>query len=225
MPLNHRIRVLLVDDHTIVREGLKLLISSAPSLEVVGEAKDGRQAVALTATLRPDVVVMDVAMPEMNGEVATQKITCRHPEIKVLVLSSYSDEQIVDRLMQAGAAGYITKSSAATLLIAAIEQIYRGEKVLGTALTHFVFSGTKSHLARGTRRGLALSPREGEVLQLIAEGRQNRDIAQVLGISFKTVEKHRQGVMVKLDLHDTASLTRYAVSHGITQADPPSPRS
>ncbi len=224
MPSDRKIRVLLVDDHTVVREGLKLLISTSPSLEVVGEAKDGDEAITMTDSLRPDVVLMDVAMPGMNGEVATQKISRRHPEIKVLVLSSYSDEQMVQRLMEAGAAGYITKRTAATLLIAGIEKIFRGDKVLGSAVTDPSLTEKNPVLTGGTRRGQALTPREAEVLQLIAQGHSNRDIAQVLGISFKTVEKHRQGVMDKIDRHDTAALTRYAIAQGIIEV-PPSPGS
>jgi DNA-binding NarL/FixJ family response regulator len=223
MPLARNIRVLLVDDHAVVREGLKLLIASAPSLEVVGEAKDGRQAVIMSEALRPDIVIMDVSMPGMNGEAATRKIIKHHPEIKVIVLSTYRDEQLVNRLLQAGAAGYITKSTAAGFLIAAIEQIYRGEKVMGPAVA--AFGERKVHFpGSSTRRGEALSTREAEVLQLIAEGSSNRNIANVLRISIKTVEKHRQAVMEKLNLHDIASLTRYAVAHGIVDV-PPGPRS
>src|SRR3954471_1715176 len=123
MPLARKIRVLLVDDHAVVREGLKVLISASASLEVVGEAQDGRQAVTLSGALRPDVVIMDVAMPGMNGEAATRKIIRHHPETKVIVLSTYRDEQLANRLLEAGAASYITKSTAASFLIAAIEQI------------------------------------------------------------------------------------------------------
>jgi DNA-binding NarL/FixJ family response regulator len=224
MPLARKIRVLLVDDHAVVREGLKVLISASASLEVVGEAQDGRQAVTLSGALRPDVVIMDVAMPGMNGEAATRKIIRHHPETKVIVLSTYRDEQLANRLLEAGAASYITKSTAASFLIAAIEQIYRGEKVMGPALVHYDLSEKKSRLIGRKPGGEALSGREAEVLKQIAEGLQNRDIAKVLGISFNTVENHRQRLMDKLNLHDIASLTRYAVAHGIIDVAP-GPRS
>jgi DNA-binding NarL/FixJ family response regulator len=211
----HKIRVLLVDDHTVVREGLKVLISTSASLEVVGEAKDGRQAVIMSEALRPDIVIMDVSMPGMNGEAATRKIIRHHPETKVIVLSTYRDEQLVNRLLQAGAASYISKSAAASFLIAAIEQIYRGEKVMGPAVAHHGLGEKKLSVTGDTRKGKALTRREAEVLQLIAEGNSNKEMANLLNVSIKTIEKHREAVMEKLDLHDTAGLTRYAIAHGI----------
>jgi DNA-binding NarL/FixJ family response regulator len=215
-----KIRLLLVDDHAVVREALKALLSAEPSFDVVGQAQNGREAITLTNRLKPDLVVMDVAMPVMNGEIATREIVQSHPGVRVLALSSYSDDQSVTRMLQAGASGYISKQSAGNHLISAIQQIAQGEPFLGSLPIPLNQRQTGEKSPRQRERfGRKLSLRETEVLQLVAEGSTNREISNALSISIKTVEKHRQSLMEKLDLHDTASLTRYAASHGVIKIE------
>jgi DNA-binding NarL/FixJ family response regulator len=216
-----RITVLLAEDHTIVREGLRALLDAQGDIEVVGEAQTGRQAVQLTKRLRPDVVVMDIAMPLLNGLEATRRILKAVPGTRVLILSGYSDDEYVRQAVLLGAAGYLVKQTSAASLALAVREIQKG---------HAFFSPSIADRARGfqeecpdggrvrKRKKTALSSREVEVLQLIAEGKANKQVAAELGISVKTVEKHRQHLMRKLDLHDTAGLTRYAIAVGIIES-------
>ena len=215
-----KIRVLLADDHTIVRQGLRRLLESQPDMLVVGEADNGRDVLKSAARLRPDVVVMDMAMPGLNGIEATRQLTREVPSIRVLALSAYSDEEYVLAACQAGAAGYLVKHSAATELISAIREAMKGNAYFSPGIakyfTRHAATGLRSTQS-GLARGISLTPREREVLQLIAEGRANKQIAAAMAISVKTVEKHRQSVMDKLDIHDIAGLTRYALGRKIIE--------
>jgi len=214
------ITVLLVEDHAIVREGLRLLLKHERDIEVVGEAETGRQAVTLTRKLKPAVVVMDIAMPLLNGLEATRQIRQEVPECKVLVLSAHSDDAYVDQMMDLGASGFLLKQSASSMLVAAIREVHKGNTFFSPAVSKRIQRRNQTALDRGgqvKKKGNRLSSREVEVLQLIAEGRPNKQVAEELGISFKTVDKHRQHLMTKLDIHDTAGLTRYAISTGIIE--------
>jgi len=214
------IKVLLVDDHTVVRQGLRALLVADGDIEIVGEAENGREAVALAQEKMPHVVVMDIAMPGLNGLEATKRILKQNPLIKVLVLSSYSDDEYVQQLIDAGAVGYLAKQSAANDLLRAIRETHKGNVFFSPAiakrlkdLSHAATSSTGAT----KRRGDILTPRESEVLQLIAEGKANKQIAADLSISIKTVEKHRQQVMNKLNIHDVAGLTRHALAKGVIE--------
>jgi DNA-binding NarL/FixJ family response regulator len=211
-----KISVLLADDHTILREGLRSLLAGAPDINVVGEAQTGREAVQLTRRLKPAVVIMDIAMPLLNGLEATRQIRSSDPATKVLVLSMHSDSEYVEKVLEAGAAGYLVKQTGASDLLNAIREIHRGNVFLSPSISRLLVDQYRSAL-RTERSGYGhkLTPRELEVLQLVAEGMTNKQIASELSISIKTVEKHRQQVMDKLDIHDVAGLTRYAINSGI----------
>jgi DNA-binding NarL/FixJ family response regulator len=205
-----RITVLLVDDHTVVRQDLRALLGLQPDLEVVGEAGNGREAVAAAKRIQPDVVLMDVAMPLLNGREATRKILEVAPGVRVLVLSCYSDDDCVAQMLEAGATGYLLKHAVANELAQAIRDVRRGVKVFSPAIAKR--RQDNQHGAFGRTR---LTAREIEVLQLIAEGFSNPGMAAELGISIKTVDKHRQQVMRKLDIHDVAGLTRFVIAQGV----------
>jgi len=204
----------------IVREGLRVLLEAEGDIEVVGEAQTGRQAVRLTKRLRPAVVVMDIAMPQLNGLEATQRILKAVPATRVLILSAHGDDEYLRQVVTLGAAGYLIKQTSANLLARAIREVQKGNTFFSPSIANRLRrlslnapDGRKSLKKKG-----ALSSRELEVLQLIAEGKANKQIASGLGISIKTVEKHRQHLMRKLDLHDTAGLTRYAIAAGIIES-------
>ena len=218
-----KISILLVDDHTVVRQGLRALLSSEEDLEVVGEADNGRQAVLLTKQHLPDVVVMDIAMPLLNGLEATKQILKLIPSTKVLVLTSYGDDDCIQRLMETGAVGYLVKQTAADDLLKAIREVQRGNAFFSSSIAKRLRDQCREAFATGhpPQKSAALTSREAEVLQLIAEGFSNKQIAAELGISIKTVEKHRQQVMNKLNIHDVAGLTRYAISHGLVERSLP----
>jgi len=214
----NKIKILLADDHTIVRQGLKLLLEAQPDMEVIGEAANGRQAMQMALKLEPDVVVMDIAMPSLNGLEATRQIIRALPSAKVLILSSYNDDEYVSQLTEAGAAGYLLKQTAATDLIRGIREIRKGKAFFSPAVSKRLLEYYRETIVKGTRAPRTrtfLTSRETEVLQLIAEGEGNKQIAAELGISIKTVEKHRQQVMNKLNIHEVAGLTRYAISKGM----------
>jgi DNA-binding NarL/FixJ family response regulator len=216
-----KIRVLLVDDHTVVRQGLRVLLEAEADIAVIGEAETGRQAVQLATKLMPDVVVMDIAMPMLNGLEATRQIIKALPNAKVLVLSSYSDDEYVHQLTEAGAAGYLLKQTAAADLIKAVREARKGNAFFSPAISKRLLEHYREAFLRGIpvrKRTDLLTSRESEVLQLIAEGKANKQIASDLSISIKTVEKHRQQVMNKLNIHDVAGLTRYAISKGIIES-------
>jgi DNA-binding NarL/FixJ family response regulator len=216
-----KITVLLADDHTVVRQGLRALLVAEGDIEIVGEAGDGRQAVQMVKKMMPDVAVMDIAMPQLNGLEATRQITHAVPGTKVLVLSSYCDDGYVQQLTEAGAAGYLIKQTAANELLKAIREVHRGNAYFSPAIAKRLRDQCREAFANGQptrRRTDQLTAREAEVLQLIAEGRANKQIAAELCISIKTVEKHRQQVMNKLGIHDVAGLTRHAISRGIIES-------
>ena len=219
--MNEKIRILLVDDHNIVREGLKLIIEAAEDMEVIGEAENGREAVEMATRLRPNVVILDIIMPMLNGVETTRQLLKTVPEARILVLSSYSEDAHVDQLIEAGASGYLVKQSAAGDLLTAVRQVHEGGAFLSPSICKRVMDECRQalrHKSTAQSKVPRLTSREVEVLQLVAEGYANKQIADLLGLSIKTVEKHRQELMNKLGIHDTASLTRYAVAQGIVAA-------
>ena len=216
-----KIKVLLADDHTVVRQGLRALLAAEGDLEIVGEAENGRQAIQMVKQLRPDVAVIDIAMPVLNGLEATRQITRAHPATKVLILSSYSDDEYVQQLTEAGVAGYLVKQTAANDLLKAIREAHKGNAFFSPSIAKRLRDQCREAFVSGQparKRAAGLTTREAEVLQLIAEGRANKQIAAELCISIKTVEKHRQQVMNKLGIHDVAGLTRHAIAKGIIEA-------
>jgi DNA-binding NarL/FixJ family response regulator len=214
------ITVLLAEDHMIVREGLRALLNLENDIEVVGEAENGRQTVELTRKLSPDVIVMDIAMPLLNGMEATRQILHARPATRVLILSAHSDDAYVERVMTLGAAGYLIKQTAASALAKAVRAVAAGKTFFSPSISRR-FSAPEAGANRNAApkpRHVALTSRETEVLQLVAEGLANKQIAAELGISIKTVEKHRQSLMDKLNVHDTAGLTRHAIAAGIIES-------
>lgn len=212
-----KITVLLADDHTVVRQGLRSLLEAEEDLCVVDEAENGRQAVRLAKRFQPDVVVMDIAMPLLNGLEATRQISRESPKSKVLILSSHSDDEYVQELADCGASGYLVKQTAAQDLVTAIREASKGNAFLSPAISRHLLEHYRASSGKpsGERKLPKLSSREMEVLQLIAEGYANKQIAGELCVSIKTVESHRQQLMDKLKIHDVAGLTRYAISKGI----------
>lgn len=216
-----RITVLLAEDHLIVREGFRGLLKSERDIEIVGEAENGRETVKLAKKLRPAVVVMDIAMPQLNGLEATRQILEALPATKVIILSAHADDAYVEQANAAGAVGYLIKQASSHALCEAIREVQKGNTFfspsVGKHLKH-QYEKSRNGKAMLKKRSAGLSAREMEVLQLIAEGKANKETAAELGISIKTIEKHRQHLMQKLDIHDTAGLTRYAVSAGIIES-------
>jgi DNA-binding NarL/FixJ family response regulator len=216
------ITVLLADDHNIVRQGLKALLTAETDIAVVAEAQSGREAVLLAAQLHPEVVIMDLAMPLLNGWEATRQILKGTPAAKVLVLSTYNGMDHVRQAIAAGAAAYLIKQTAAADLVKAIREVKKGNAYFSPAIAQQLREETCRSLAGDESvkaPNVELTLREAEVLQLIAEGFANKQIAAELGLSVKTVEKHRQQVMNKLKIHDTAGLVRHAVAHGIIETN------
>ena len=216
-----RITVVLAEDHTVVREGLRTLLEAEGDIQVVGEAETGRQAVKLAKKLRPAVVVMDIAMPLLNGLEATRQILKAVPGAKVLILSAHSDDAYVEQVIALGAAGYLLKQTSAHVLSKAVREVQKGNTFFSPSIArrlhnHHGQPPDQGELVR--LQGTRLSSREAEVLQLIAEGQANKQVAAELGISVKTVEKHRQRLMEKLNIHDIAGLTRYAIAAGIIES-------
>jgi len=212
-----KIRILLADDHTLMRSGLRVLLEQQSDLAVVGEASDGREAVALVASQRPDVLVMDIGMPSLNGIEAAAQITQSHPEISIVMLSMHSDESYVLRALKAGARGYLLKDSAEADLIRAVHSVTEGKSFFSPAVSKVLLDDYVRKLKRsGTEDPYdLLTPREREVLQLVAEGESNKDVAQLLNLSVYTVETHRSNIMEKLNLHGVPELILYAVRKGI----------
>ena len=216
-----RITVVISDDHTVFREGLRLLLNAADDIEVVGEAENGHRAVGETKRLRPNLVIMDIAMPLLNGVEAARKIALEVPATKVLILSSYSDDQCIQKSIAAGVAGYLMKETAARDLLQGVREVCSGNAFFSPPIA-------KRLLKQWTTRDLpphsiappALTSRQTEVVQLIAEGFSSKQMADLLTVSIKTIEKHRQAAMNKLDIHDVATLTRYAISSGAVELKP-----
>jgi DNA-binding NarL/FixJ family response regulator len=216
--LMDKIRVLLADDHAILRDGIRALLEDEPDMLVVGEAEDGHTAVRLIGDLVPDVVLLDIGMPLLNGLDAARQIKRDYPKTRVLILTMHENEEYVRQVLASGALGYILKDAAASDLLEAIRAVYRGEAVLSPAITRLVI---EDYLRWGdlqsTQQENDLSPREREVLQLIAEGYTNKQIAEILVISVKTVQTHRTNLMSKLDLHDRGELIKYAIQKKIIE--------
>ena len=216
-----RIAVLLAEDHAIVRQGLRLLVEVDGDIEIVGEAKTGREAVQMTRDLHPEIVVMDIAMPLLNGLEATRQILKAFPVTKVLILSAYSDPEYVEQVVKAGALGYLVKQSSGDVLAKAIRELHNGRMFFTPSIARRLKDDyQKSTDGVGLRKKSdhQLTSRETELLQLIAEGLANKQVASELGISIKTVEKHRQHLMEKLNIHDIAGLTRFAIAAGIIES-------
>jgi len=212
-----RLRLLLADDHTIVRQGLRKILEERPDWEVVAEAGDGREAIRQAELLRPDVAILDVAMPLLNGIEATRQITRRVPTTRILVLSMHADEAYVAQMLQAGAAGYLLKASADVDLIHAVAEVARGRSFFSPSIARAMQDDTtRQHAERGAvDRYESLSAREREIFQLIAEARSNKEIAALLNVSASTVETNRAHIMDKLDLHSAAEIVLYAVRRGV----------
>lgn len=214
-------RVLIADDHKIVREGLKALIDKQESMQVVAEADNGLEAVRLARKLQPDVVIMDLGMPQMNGIEATREVTAREPGIKVIALSMHSDKRFVLQMIKAGASGYLLKDSAFEELITAIKTVVSNQSYLSPKITDVVIKDYVQTLSKGDVSAFSvLTAREREVLQLLAEGRSTKEMAGSLNVSVKTVETHRQQIMDKLNIHSVAELTKYAIREGLTSLEP-----
>ena len=214
------ITVLLAEDHGIVRQGLHALLESSGLFRIVGEAKDGREAVELALTLWPDVTLMDISMPVLDGLAATRQILAAHPAARILILSAHSDGEYCNRARLAGAAGFLAKLVSTEIVIKAICEIAGNRSYFhptGTRRLPLSHDRLRNRQGMLNGRALQLSSREGHVLQLVAGGEANKQIATSLGISIKTVEKHRQRVMDKLNIHDVAGLTRYAISAGVIE--------
>jgi len=213
------IRVLIAEDHTVVREGIRMILDAQADVEVVGEARDGEEAVRLAKQLHPDVVVMDISMPRKNGVEATQEIKRILPDMQVLILTMHEEESYVFQLLRLGAAGYVLKRAAVTDLVEAVRAAARGEAFLYPAVARSVVQDylDRMRTGEGTGRYDGLTDREREILVLIAEGMTNSQIADRLFISVKTVQTHRAHIMEKLDLHDRSLLVRYAVRKGLIQ--------
>jgi len=207
-----RIRILLVDDHALVRQGFKMILGAQADMEIVGEAGNGREAVQLAEELRPDIVVMDVAMPELNGIEATRRLTASLPHTRVIALSMHKDSVYVRETLRAGARGYLLKDSPAGDLVTAVRSVASGESYLSPAVSNAVLDDYRRHVTNPID---LLTTREREVLQMLAEGKTNKEIAVVLNLSVYTVDAHRGRIMEKLNLHSINELVRFALRNGL----------
>jgi len=216
-----RIKVLLAEDHTIVRKGIRSLLDDQPNIEVIGEAEDGREAIEKVEKLAPDIILMDNTMPILNGLEATRQIKKRFPEIKILILTMHTNEEYILQFLRVGASGYLVKQTAPTELVSAIEAVYRGDSFLSPSISRTIIDEYLRH-AEATGKWDSydsLTDREREVLQLLAEGYSTKEIADHLHISAKTVGVHKINLMHKLNLHSQSELTKYAIRKGIISLD------
>ena len=212
-------KVLLVDDHEIMREGMSALLRKYSEFDVVGQASDGRQALEMTAELEPDVVIMDVGMPNLNGIDATRQLLSTHPDLKIMALSTHSDGSVVVKMIRAGASGYMLKESAFDELIEGLNTLMEGKTFLCKKISKVVFSEYVGMVTNPkAMKGDGLTNREREVLQLVAEGKTTKEIAEMLNLSTKTIDSHREHIMEKLGIRNIAGLTKYAIREGLTSA-------
>ncbi len=214
-----RIRVVLADDHAIVREGVRLLLDAQPDMEVVGEAADGEQALALARELKPDIVLMDIGMPGMNGLEATRALKAAQPQTSILVLTMHEGEDYFFRILAAGASGYLLKGAGSAELLSALRAVYQGGVYLYPTMAKKLMSDYLKNQEGGAAANDPLTPRERQVLKLIAEGKSNREIAEELVLSSNTVQTHRLHIMEKLNLHKRSELIKYALRRGLIQAE------
>ena len=212
------LRILIVDDHAVVRRGVRALLESHPGWEVSGEATTGREALDLARRLQPDIVVMDLSLPELNGLDATRQIVREWPRTEVLVLTMHHSEELARNVLQAGARGYVLKSDADHDLIAAVESLRQHKPFLTAAVTEFVLDDYVQRVDGLEEGPVAVTPREREIIQLLAEGLSNKEAASTLGVSVKTIEAHRANIMRKLHLRSASDLVRYAIRNNIAQA-------
>ena len=217
MTVGTRLRILLADDHTLLRQGLRKILQERPDWEVVAEASDGREAVRQTLAVQPDIAILDIGMPLLNGIEATRQIVRRLPDIRVLILSMHANEAYIIQALKAGAKGYLLKDSADTDLIRGVAAVASGKSFFSPAVAKVMLDDYVRHL---TEKGIAdrfdsLSEREREIFQLVAEGHSNKEIAELLSVSPTTVETHRAHILQKLDVHNTAELVLYAVRRGV----------
>lgn len=210
------LQILVADDHEIVREGLRAMIEREPGWEICGDASTGREAVAMAGDLKPDIVIMDIGMPELNGLEAARQIKKALPEVEILIFTANETEEIVRQVFQAGARGYLLKSEANKHLLPALDMLAKHRTYFSSSVSEMIFSGFLQ--GRMGVEDATLTPRERETVQLIAEGRSNKEVAALFGISVKTVETHRATIMRKLRLDSVAALVKYAIRNGIVQA-------
>ncbi len=214
------IRVLLVDDHKIVREGIRSLLEKQSDIEVIAEAGDGRTALRKAQEMSPDIVIMDVAMPEQNGIETTRQIIAKNPNIKVIVLSMYSNKRFIEEMLSAGASGYLLKECVFEELVHAIQNVASGGSYLSSVAVDLVVKGYFHQLDKSKLSAFSvLTTREREVLQFLTEGKTTKDIAGILCLSIKTIETHRQKLMAKLDIHNLAGLIKYALREGLSSLE------
>src|SRR4051812_29462071 len=215
-----KITIVIAEDHMIVRQGLCAVLKADGAFAILAEARTGREAVDLALSLRPDAILMDIAMPVLNGLEATRQILTANPAAKVIILSAHSDDAYIERMTAAGVAGFLEKQTSAEILTQAIREVMKGNSFFSPSIARRLQAGQQPRDREGMLRprGNQLTARESEVLQLVAEGFANKQMATKLGISIKTVEKHREHLMTKLNIHDTAGLTRYAIAAGVIES-------
>ena len=212
------IKVLLVDDHTIVRQGIRALLESVPDIQIIGEAEDGKAAVEMAEKLRPNIMLVDISLPMLNGLEVTRRVRKKVPECKVLVLTMHENEMYVSQILRTGASGYLVKKTAVSELIMAIRSVHQGKAYFSPSISKIVLNDYLRKESRGEGPSTELlSNREREILQLLAEGYSNKEIAVILNLSVKTVSNHRNRIMQKLDIHDITSLVKYALKQGFIE--------
>ena len=214
-----KIRILVVDDHAIMRDGIRALLGIQADMEIIGEAEDGREAVSQALELSPDVVVMDIAMPGMDGLEATRRIAKKLPSSKVLVLTQHDNREYVLTAIRAGASGYVPKRALGSELADGVRAVHRGDSFLYPSVATALIEGYRDKIEDGTTPYDSLTAREREILKLIAEGHTSREISEMLFISLKTVQGHRSKIMEKLDLHNRTELIKYAMRKGLVSVD------